>query len=107
MASGSSSDLIALIVVDVQKAIDDPSWGGDRNNADGESNTGRLLAFFRERRLQIFHVRHLSREPHSTYRPNQPLCEFKDEVAPLPGERVIGKSVNSAFIGTTLERELR
>src|SRR4051794_31674631 len=97
----------ALVVVDVQKAIDDPSWGGDRNNPDCEANIARLLACWRSRRLPIFHVRHLSREPQSTYRPGQPLCEFKDEVQPLPGERVIDKSTNSAFVGTTLERELR
>ncbi len=107
MARGSSSNLIALLVIDVQKAIDDPSWGGDRNNPDCEANIARLLAFFRAHRWPVFHVRHLSREPRSTYRPGQPLCEFKEEVAPLPGERIIDKSTNSAFIGTTLERELR
>jgi nicotinamidase-related amidase len=105
--SPQSSALIALIVVDVQKAIDDPSWGSDRNNPDCEANIARLLAFFRSRRWPVFHVRHLSREPDSTYRPDQPLCEFKDEVAPLPGEQIVDKSTNSAFIGTTLERELR
>jgi len=99
--------LIALIIIDVQKAIDDPSWGADRNNPDCEANIARLLAHWRERGWPLFHVRHLSREPQSTYRPGQPLCEFKDEVKPLPGERIIDKSTNSAFIGTTLERELR
>jgi nicotinamidase-related amidase len=109
MASGSPPDLsqVALIVIDVQKAIDDPSWGSDRNNPDCETNIARLLEFFRSRQWPVFHVRHLSREPNSTYRPDQPLCEFKDDVAPLPGERIIDKSTNSAFIGTTLERELR
>lgn len=99
--------MIALIIIDVQKAIDDPSWGADRNNPDCEANIARLLAHWRERGWPLFHVRHLSREPQSTYRPGQPLCEFKDEVKPLPGERIIDKSTNSAFIGTTLERELR
>ena len=97
----------ALLIVDVQKAIDDPSWGADRNNPDCEANIARLLAHWRERGWPSFHIRHVSRERESTYRPDQPLCEFKDEVKPLPGERVIDKSVNSAFIGTTLERELR
>jgi len=97
----------ALIIIDVQKAIDDPSWGADRNNPDCEANIARLLAHWRSRDWPVFHVRHLSREPESTYRPGQPLCEFKDEVRPLPGERIIDKSVNSAFIGTPLERELR
>jgi len=97
----------ALIIIDVQKAIDDPSWGADRNNPDCEANIARLLAHWRSRGWPVFHVRHLSREPESTYRPGQPLCEFKDELRPLPGERIIDKSVNSAFIGTPLERELR
>jgi len=97
----------ALLIIDVQKAIDDPSWGADRNNPDCEANIARLLAHWRAHGWPLFHVRHLSREPQSTYRPGQPLCEFKDEVAPLPGERIIDKSTNSAFIGTTLERELR
>jgi nicotinamidase-related amidase len=50
----------ALIVVDVQRAIDHPSWG----------------------------VR-------------------KPEARPLPGEAVIAKRTNSAFIGTDLEPRLR
>ena len=97
----------ALLIIDVQKAIDDPSWGSDRNNRGAEANIARLLAFWREREWPVFHVRHVSREPQSTYRPNQPGAEFKDEVRPRDGERVIEKSTNSAFIGTTLEGELR
>ena len=97
----------ALIVVDVQKAIDDPSWGSDRNNPEAEANVAALLARWRQNSWPIFHVRHASREPHSSYRPNQPGFDFKPEAAPLDGERVIEKHVNSAFIGTTLEQELR
>jgi nicotinamidase-related amidase len=33
--------------------------------------------------------------------------EIKDEVRPLPGEPVVQKSVSSAFIGTSLEADLR
>lgn len=97
----------ALLIIDLQKAIDDPSWGNDRNNPDAESNIADLLAFWRQRRWPIFHVRHLSREPNSTYRPGQPGAEFKNESVPREGERVIDKRTNSAFIGTSLERELR
>ena len=32
---------------------------------------------------------------------------FKEEVQPLPNEIIIRKSVNSAFIGTNLEEQLR
>jgi len=93
----------ALLVIDVQTAIDDPSWGSDRNNPQAEANIARLLARWREMRWPIVHIRHRSRDPQSTYRDSP----FKTEVTPLPGERVIEKSTNSAFIGTPLERELR
>ncbi len=91
----------ALIIVDVQKAIDDPRWGNDRNNPDAEANIARLLARWRELQWPVFHIRHESRDPTSTYRQSP----FKYDL--FDGERVIEKSTNSAFIGTTLERELR
>jgi nicotinamidase-related amidase len=97
----------ALLVIDLQNAIDDPSWGTDRNNPGAEENIGRLLAEWRARGWPRFLVKHVSREPRSTYRPGQPGCDFKPEAAPREGDRVIEKSVNSAFIGTTLEAELR
>ncbi|HYO79109.1 MAG TPA: cysteine hydrolase family protein [Thermoanaerobaculia bacterium] len=97
----------ALLIIDVQKAIDDPSWGDDRNNPDAELTIAALLAHWRARQWPIYHVRHASTEARSTYRPGQRGFEFKDEVAPLAGERTIEKSVNSAFIGTMLEQELR
>ena len=97
----------ALLIIDVQKAIDDPSWGDDRNNPNAESNIAKLLALWRERSWPIFHIRHVSRESNSTYRPGQSGAEFKDEVLPRAGERIIEKQTNSAFIGTSLEAELR
>src|SRR6266508_2777266 len=97
----------ALIIIDVQYAIDDPGWGRDRNNPDAEVNIAKLLARWRERAWPIWHVRHVSSDPKSTYRPGQPGAEFKEEVKPREGERVIEKRTNSAFIGTNLEAELR
>jgi nicotinamidase-related amidase len=94
----------ALIIIDVQTAIDDPRWGRDRNNPDAEANIARLLALWRARAWPIFHIRHVSRDPNSTY---GPTAEFKKEVTPHEGERVIEKQTNSAFIGTSLEGELR
>jgi nicotinamidase-related amidase len=97
----------ALVVIDVQNAIDDPLWGNDRNNRHAEANIARLLAHWRARDWPRFLVRHVSREPGSTYRPGQPGCDFKREVAPRDGDRILEKSTNSAFIGTSLEAELR
>ena len=96
----------ALLVVDLQKAVDHPSWG-PRNNPDAESNVARLLREWRSRQLAIVHIRHDSIEPGSSYRPGQIGHEFKDVAAPLAGETVVAKRTNSAFIGTDLEARLR
>jgi len=96
----------ALIVIDLQKAIDHPSWG-ERNNPDAEKNIARLLEAWRATARPIYHVAHDSVEPASHYRPGQIGNEFKPEAQPLSGEVVIRKKTNSAFIGTDLESRLR
>jgi nicotinamidase-related amidase len=96
----------ALLVIDVQKAIDHPIWG-ERNNPGAERNIAALLAMWRAAGRPIYHVRHDSTEPNSTYRPGQPGHDFKPEAEPLPGETVIAKQTNSAFIRTDLEARLR
>ena len=96
----------ALVIIDLQKAIDAPYWG-PRNNPDCERTVATLLARWRETGRPIYHVRHDSTEPNSAYRPGQPGNDFKDEVKPVAGETVIVKRVNSAFIGTDLETRLK
>ncbi|WP_448189859.1 cysteine hydrolase family protein [Azospirillum sp. sgz301742] len=95
----------ALIVIDVQKAIDDPRWAvhGPRNNPQAEGNVAALLAAWRRTGRPVVHVRHDSDEPESTYRPGSAGHVFKPEAQPHPGELVVGKATNSAFIGTGLE----
>jgi nicotinamidase-related amidase len=96
----------ALVVIDLQKGIDDPRWGR-RNNPETEANIARLLDSWRAAAKPIFHIKHNSTEPESTYRPGQPGNDFKAEARPLPGEIVVEKTTNSAFIGTNLEQQLR
>jgi nicotinamidase-related amidase len=95
----------ALLVIDVQRAIDDPRWGR-RNNPDAERAIAALIAAWRAEGLPIVHIRHDSGEPNSPYRPDRPGHEFKPEARPLEGETVIGKSARSAFVGTRLEQAL-
>lgn len=95
-----------LLLIDLQKAIDDPSWG-IRNNPEAEENIGRLLSRWREERMPIIHIRHISRSSESTYRDGQPGVEFKEVAQPLPGEVVVTKHVCTAFVGTDLEARLR
>jgi nicotinamidase-related amidase len=97
----------ALILIDIQQGFDDLKYWGPRNNPQAEANAGRLLQAWRASGRPLFHVQHRSTTPVSPLRPGQPGCDFKPEVKPLPGEPVIGKSVNSAFIGTDLESRLR
>jgi nicotinamidase-related amidase len=99
----------ALLIIDVQKAIDAEYHAveGPRNNPGAEQNIARLLAAWRQDKRPIIHIRHDSTFPASAYRPGQDGNRFKDEVAPEDGETVIPKRTNSAFIGTDLERHLR
>jgi nicotinamidase-related amidase len=101
------SGTAALLIIDVQRAMEQPSWGRHRNNPAAEANIARLLQAWRDTRRPVYHVRHDSTFADSPYRPGQPGNDFKPEVAPLPGETLIAKRTNSAFIGTDLEQRLR
>ena len=95
----------ALVLIDVQMAIDDSRWG-PRNNRGAEAAIASLLAAWRAQDLPIIHIRHDSAEPDSPYRPGGAGHAFKPQAAPLAGETIIGKSTNSAFIAGDLERAL-
>lgn len=96
----------ALIIIDVQQGFHDPVWG-KRNNPQAETNIATLLAAWRSSERPIFHIQHLSLEPQSPLGANTPGCNFQEIVRPTPGEPIIQKHVNSAFIGTDLEACLR
>lgn len=95
-----------LLLIDLQQALDHPSWG-KRNHPEAENNIDRLLALWRGNKWPVWHIRHDSTDPNSHYRPGQPGHDFKPEATPMPGEPVIAKRTNSAFIGTDLEDLLR
>jgi nicotinamidase-related amidase len=106
MRAALPPDGSVLLLIDLQKSIDHPSWG-ERNNPSAEAKIVRLLAHWRSRKWPVWHVRHDSTQPDSHYRAGQPGNEFKPNLGPLPGEPVIVKRTNSAFIGTDLETRLR
>jgi nicotinamidase-related amidase len=95
-----------LILMDIQKGFDEPYWG-ERNNPDAERNIEKLIAQWRTSGRPLIHVRHDSVEPDSALRPDAPGNALKDVAAPVAGEPVVGKHVNSAFIGTDLEGRLK
>lgn len=93
----------ALVLIDFQKGFSDPVWG-ERNNPDAEAVALRLLAHWRDIGWPIFHVQHLSSEG-GVFRGTK--ADFVDGFGPHGDEILIQKSVNSAFIGTDLEAQLR
>jgi len=95
-----------LLLLDLQLGFDEPCWGR-RNNPFLEQRISELLGAWRASGRPVVHVRHMSTEPFSPLRPGQAGNEFKRETAPVAGETVIEKRVNSAFIGTSLESDLR
>src|SRR5690242_14455227 len=99
----------ALVIIDMQKAIDNPSWAkdGPRNHPHAEAAALRLIDAWRAAGRPVYHVRHDSVEPRSTYRPGQPGNSFKPGFEPKPGEEVIPKHTGSAFVATPLEELLR
>ncbi len=96
----------ALLLIDVQQGFDEPYWGA-RNNPQAEDNIARLLGVWRAAKRPISHIKHNSRTPRSPLHPSKPGNAFKTFAVPRDGEPVIGKDVNSAFIGTDLEAQLR
>lgn len=98
----------ALLLIDIQYGLDDwEFYGGNRNNVKAEENAAKFLNKWREMNLPIYHIRHSSQNPLSPLHPSKPGFAIKEEVLPIAGEPVISKNVNSAFIGTDLERQLK
>lgn len=95
-----------LLVIDVQKAFDDPSWGR-RNNLSAENNIAQLIQKWRSTERCIIHIQHCSPRPESLFHRSRRGFEVKPEAEPLSTELIIYKAVNSSFIGTDLEMHLR
>jgi nicotinamidase-related amidase len=100
-----------LLLIDVQAGVNVfEYWGGAdgrRNNPDAETHMKSLLDAFRVAGRQVAFTVHDSREA------NSPLKLSLDTGAQLPGlepaanDIVVTKDVNSGFIGTSLEIQLR
>ena len=66
----------ALIVIDVQQAFDQPSWG-ERNNPDAEANIASLIAFWRASERPVIHVHHHSAHAEGLFHPSKPGARVK------------------------------
>lgn len=104
-------DDTALLLIDVQAGVDVlEHWGGPtgrRNNPDAEANMATLLAGFRTSGLPVAFTRHDSREAASPLKFSLPTGAQKPGFEPAAADLVVEKDVNSGFVGTPLEIELR
>ncbi|MDN4527685.1 cysteine hydrolase family protein [Fictibacillus fluitans] len=99
-------DQPALLVLDVQKGFDEPYWG-ERNNKHAEEKIAFLLGEWRKKQWEVIHTQYLSLNPESPlYYKKEAGIQFKEGCEPLPDETVFQKHVNSAFIGTDLQKHL-
>lgn len=97
-----------LILMDWQQGLDHPThWGGKRSTPQAEANGRALLEHWRAQGWSVVHVFHDSTSPGSPLHPDARGNAAKAGFEPLVEETVYRKGVNSAFIGTTLEEDLR
>ena len=72
-----------LLVVDVQQGFDAPSGAGG-TTLRWRARVAELLDAWRSSNRPVIHVKHMSTEPASPLRPDQPGNAFKVEAAPRP-----------------------
>jgi nicotinamidase-related amidase len=95
-----------LVPIDMQQGFDQASWPKRWNNSV-DHNGLKILAAWRNAKRPIIHVQHNSVVKGSTLNPDNKGNQFRAGFEPLNSEGHITKSVNSAFIGTELDLQLR
>ena len=98
----------ALLVIDVQMALaHDDAAGAERSCPQAEENISRLLEAFRDRGNTVIHIHHHGLDPEDPFHADAPGATVQPVAAAIEGEPTYIKNVSSAFIGTTLEADLR
>ena len=98
----------ALLVIDVQMAfVHDDNNGASRSCPQAEENVANLLQQFRGSGDKIVHIHHHALDPDDPFHPDSAGAKVQAFATPIEGEDVVIKHVASAFVGTTLEANLR
>ena len=96
----------ALLVIDVQVGTNQPGKG-ERNNPQAEENIERLLETWRDAVRPVVHVKHNSHRVDSPFHVTHPGNAIMSFAQPRPGESLVEKDANCAFVRTDLETRLR
>ncbi len=93
----------ALILIDIQN---DYFPGGKMElvgSLEASLRAGEILNFFREKKMPVIHIRHLSVRPGATFfLPGTSGSEIHENVKPAAGESVIEKNYPNSFRDTPL-----
>jgi nicotinamidase-related amidase len=95
-----------LLPIDMQQGFDQASWP-KRWNDQVDKNGLNLLDAWRGRGREVVHVQHNSVTEGSSLNPTNSGNRFRPGFAPHLHEKLVTKSVNSAFVGTDLDLHLR
>lgn len=98
----------ALLVIDIQNDYF-PGGAMELEGADAAgAKAGEAIRQFRDKKLPIIHVRHLSVRPGSTFfLPGTKGAEIHSLVAPKGGETVVEKNFPNSFRNTGLDQLLK
>ena len=103
-----SSDNLALILIDIQNDY----FPDGKNELEGSIQAGQkaalLLSHFREHKLPLVHIQHISNRPGATFFiPGTRGAEIHPLVKPLKNETIFQKHFPNSFRGTLLLDHLR
>lgn len=108
MVSDTKNENTALVMIDWQCGFAEFATKlGGRNNLTAETQAANLLLHWREKQWPIIHIRHDSTQADSVFRPGNPGNDLLEFAKPFGNEPLYVKAVNSCFVGTTLEADLR
>ena len=98
----------ALILIDIQNDY----FPGGRMELEGSieagHKAGKILAYFRENKLPLIHVQHISSRPGATFFiAGTPGIEIHESVKPAEGELILQKNFPNSFRNTSLLEHLR
>ena len=96
----------ALVIIDVQNDYFPQGKCELFQSEQALKVTKRLLKHFRERKLPVFYVQHISPEDAAFFLPNTKGVQLHKEIEPLGSEYIIVKHTPNGFHETTLQEKL-
>jgi nicotinamidase-related amidase len=95
----------ALLLIDIQNDYFPGGKSELKNPVEASLNAKKVLNFFREKGLPVFHIQHLSKQ--NMLVEGTSGAEIHENVKPLDNEKIIQKRYPNSFRDTDLLKELK